>query len=422
MMKTASNDLLLDERYAHAARFARVRAQSCALAAPLSAEDQTIQSMPDASPTKWHLAHTTWFFETFILKPWQFEYAPFDSQFEYCFNSYYEAAGPRHPRDKRGLLSRPSLEDVHRYRAHVDAAILDMIDRVPRMDPAILFPLLELGLNHEQQHQELMLMDIKHLFACSPLSPRYSAAPLAVSAAAAPPLTWTTFEEGLVIIGGREGRFMFDNEGPPHRVWLERFTLADRLVTNGEFAAFIDDGGYDRPELWLSDGWVHAREARWRAPLYWRDDGRLFTLHGEAAIDPAAPVCHVSYFEADAFARWAGKRLPREEEWEVAAQSLSGDDARECVTLHPARAGTLALSQMYGAAWQWTCSAYSAYPGYRPAAGAIGEYNGKFMCGQFVLRGGACVTPPGHTRATYRNFFPPAAQWAFTGIRLADDA
>lgn len=396
-----------------------------ALVAPLSAEDQTIQSMPDVSPTKWHLAHTTWFWEQFLLRPMASWYAPLDERFAYLFNSYYEAAGPRHPRPERGLLSRPSADEVCAYRDHVDAAMVRLIGDADTNAWAELKPVLELGVHHEQQHQELILMDIKHVLSSNPLNPAYDQA-LGNVSGQAPALDWISIPGGLYAIGHDGDGFAFDNEAPRHKIWLEPFKLANRLSTNGEYLAFIEDGGYARPEFWLSDGWHTVNAQGWRAPLYWREGGdagwRIFTLGGERALDLSEPVCHVSYFEADAFARWAGKRLPREGEWEVAArQAPHSGNFVSSRALHPQAAIAPGLTQMFGDAWEWTQSAYAAYPGYRPAAGALGEYNGKFMCGQFVLRGGAAVTPDDHIRATYRNFFPPAARWAFSGIRLADD-
>ncbi len=399
-------------------QYRKVRAETEALVAGLSPEDAQIQSMPDASPAKWHLAHTAWFFETFLLIPNAPGYAPFDPVFGYLFNSYYEAVGPRHARPQRGLITRPSLDHVKAYRAHVDVAMGALIEALPETDLAAAAPLITLGLNHEQQHQELILMDIKHAFSCNPLEPAFRDRTVSAEPPAAP-LGWNTFDEGLRRIGHEGAGFAFDNEGPRHRVWLDAFAMADRPVTAGEYAAFIADGGYTRPEFWLSDGWAAVRRNGWTAPLYWHDEGQggwsVFTLAGRRPLDPHAPVCHVSLYEADAYARWAGARLPTEAEWEVAAEARADSTASATVDLHTSLAGGRAV-------WEWTGSAYLPYPGFHPAEGAVGEYNGKFMSGQMVLRGGACVTPPGHTRITYRNFFPPEARWAFSGIRLARDA
>lgn len=407
-----------------ALRYAQTRNRTTSLVAHLAAEDQAIQSMPDASPAKWHLAHTSWFFETFILAQHAEGYAFYDPSYGYLFNSYYEAEGPRHPRPQRGMLSRPSLEDVHAYRRHVDEAMKRLLASQGSQDARIA-ALCELGVNHEEQHQELILMDIKHLFSLNPLSPSFGAFPPAL-VRDAEESGWVSFSGGLVEIGADGKSFAFDNEGPRHKVWLEPFSLASRLATNGEFAAFIEDGGYERPEFWLSDGWAKAAAEDWRAPLYWRrsEEGwRIFTLAGEQPLNPASPVCHVSYYEADAFARWAGARLPREAEWEHAAAGIAvkGNFA-ESRYFHPMPAPRgEGLLQMFGDVWEWTQSPYTAYPGYKAADGAIGEYNGKFMCGQFVLKGGCAASPPGHLRASYRNFFPPAARWAFSGVRLARD-
>jgi ergothioneine biosynthesis protein EgtB len=402
------------------ARYDAVRARTGSLAAPLSAEDQQVQSMPDVSPTKWHLAHSTWFFEAFLLKPHLEDYAPLDDAFHYLFNSYYEAQGPRQPRPERGLITRPGAAEVSAYRAHVDRAMGRLLDR---RTPPHVAELVELGLHHEQQHQELILTDIKHVLSCNPLKPAYLPAPAARSPAP-PPQGWREFPAGLRQIGHDGDGFAFDNESPRHRVYLEPFALADRLATCGEYLAFIEDGGYRDPSHWLSDGWAAVQANGWTAPLYWRqaDDGwRIFTLHGERPVDPAEPVCHLSHFEADAFARWAGARLPTEAEWETAASTSDPETAGDL--LHPTPDGGGGnLRQMTGQLWQWTASAYLPYPRFRPVGGAVGEYNGKFMSGQMVLRGSAVVTPHGHTRPTYRNFFPPHARWAFSGVRLARDA
>jgi ergothioneine biosynthesis protein EgtB len=371
-------------------RFRSIRAQTERLAAPLSPEDQTIQSMPDASPTKWHLAHTTWFFETFVLRPHAKDYRVFDPAYEYLFNSYYEAVGPRHPRPQRGLVTRPGVEKILAYRRHVDEAMVAHFDH----------EVVDLGLHHEQQHQELILMDIKHALSMNPLHPAYR--PAHGTTAEAKPLGWREFEGGLVETGHDGQGFAFDNEGPRHRSWLDAFAIALRPASSGEYLAFIEEGGYRRPEFWLSAGWDCVNQRGWEAPLYWeKRDGAwmVFTLSGLEPVDPARPVCHVSAFEAAAFAKWAGKRLPREAEWEIASSALDGT----------------------GEVWEWTASPYVAYPGYREPAGAIGEYNGKFMANQMVLRGGCAATPEGHIRPTYRNFFPPDARWMFGGIRLAED-
>jgi ergothioneine biosynthesis protein EgtB len=379
------------------ARFLAVRGRTEQLAAPLSAEDQTVQSMPDASPTKWHLAHTTWFFETFVLRPHAPGYRVFDPAYEYLFNSYYEAVGPRHPRPQRGLISRPGAREIMAFRRQVTAAMAVLLER----GAGNVAALVELGLHHEQQHQELILMDAKHMLSLNPLRPAYRPATHAVVADAAP-LAWTRFEGGLVEIGHDGQHFAFDNEGPRHRVWLEPFALASRPTNCAEYLAFIEDGGYRRPEFWLSAGWDCVSQRGWEAPLYWeKRDGRwhVFTLSGLRALQPSEPVCHVSAYEAAAFAKWAGKRLPREAEWETGAGAVQG----------------------VGEVWEWTASPYVAYPGYREPPGAIGEYNGKFMSNQLVLRGGCSATPVDHMRTTYRNFFPPDARWMFGGIRLAED-
>jgi ergothioneine biosynthesis protein EgtB len=427
----------LDDRSLERDRFEAVRHETESLAANLTPEDQAIQSMPDASPTKWHLAHTSWFFETFILRALDPHYRVFDPAFAYLFNSYYEAVGPRHPRPERGLLSRPTVDVIGAYRDHVTTAMLRLIERADEAVRRDAAPRLELGLHHEQQHQELILMDIKHVFSVNPLLPAYQAPrPYALPSLAPPGAGWVEFGGGLCEIGHAGPGFAFDNEGPRHKVWLDPFRLKCHPVSCGEYREFIADGGYRRAEFWLSDGWAIVQQQGWQAPLYWRlEDGewRVFTLAGERALEPAEPVCHVSCYEADAFARWAGKRLPTEAEWEVAAGSM-GDgeplgnlaDSRHfhpCPDPAPAPASREpVLRQMIGDVWEWTASPYIAYPRFRPVAGAIGEYNGKFMSNQMVLRGGAAVTPGGHIRTTYRNFFPPSARWAFSGLRLAEDA
>ncbi len=411
-----------------AARFAAVRARSRELAAPLSAEDCCVQSMPDASPTKWHLAHTSWFFETFVLEAVEVPFRPFDASFRVLFNSYYEAVGARHPRPQRGMLTRPSLATVLDYRSAVDARMLALIER-DELDVAMR-ERIELGLHHEQQHQELLLTDIKHLLGCNPLRPAYrQPAPAPVSTTDATELQWLRFQGGNPAIGHDGPGFHFDNESPRHTVHLEDFSLGSRLVSNAEFLAFIEDGGYREPRLWLSDGW-DWRQANARShPLYWQwdaDEGwQIFTLDGLRPLDPAQPAVHLSLYEADAFARWAEARLPTEAEWEVAAWQSGADpaDARanyaDSGFLHPRPASGSGLQQLFGDVWEWTQSAYSPYPGFRPGPGAIGEYNGKFMINQYVLRGGSCASPAGHLRASYRNFFPAAACWQFSGLRLA---
>lgn len=400
--------------------YRQVRERTERLASPLSAEDQTAQSMPDASPTKWHLAHTSWFFETFLLQPWAAGYRGFHPAFGYMFNSYYEAAGPRHPRPQRGMITRPGVAEVAAYRAHVDMAMVRLLAEPPGEKVA---GMVELGLHHEQQHQELLLMDVKHLLSLNPLEPAYAPGPEAAGVAGPGGGGWVGCAGGLVEVGYGGDGFCFDNETPRHAVHLAPFELAATPVTAGEWLAFIDDGGYRRPELWLSEGWATAQAEGWQAPLYWSHaDGawREFTLAGARPVDPAEPVCHVSLFEADAYARWAEARLPTEFEWETAAGvPVAGNSLDTGLHPRPPAAGDPGF---FGQVWQWTSSGYAPYPGYRPASGAVGEYNGKFMINQYVLRGGSCVTPAGHGRATYRNFFPAAARWAFAGLRLARDA
>lgn len=402
--------------------YCEVRDLTEALAAPLGPEDQTVQSMPDVSPTKWHRAHVTWFFEEFVLGPHVAGHRPFHPQYRYLFNSYYEAVGPRHPRAARGAVSRPTADDVADYRRSIDSAMIALLD--VGVDAA-LAGLVELGLHHEQQHQELLLMDAKHVLSQSVLDPAYRAfrdATVGVSR----PVAWIEHAGGLVEVGaGDDGAFCYDNERPRHTVHVQPFEIADRTVTCGEWQAFLADGGYERPELWLSDGWALVCDGTLQAPLYWRDDEgswTVFTLSGRRDVDPADPVCHVSYYEADAFARWSGARLPTEAEWEITAREHVDPDppVLDLDVLHP-RPTPVGRADFFGGVWEWTSSSYTPYPGFAPGPGAIGEYNGKFMVSQQVLRGGSCVTPPGHIRSTYRNFFPPPARWPFTGLRLARD-
>ena len=382
-------------------RLAETRQRSIQLAAPLTPEDQCAQAMDDASPTKWHLAHTSWFFETFVLEPRLPGYRTFDPRFKYCFNSYYETEGARQPRNRRGLLTRPTCEEIAAWRTHVDEG-LSCLFETGRVDSDVA-DVIAIGINHEEQHQELLLTDILALFAANPLRPAYRSAPRVLRPPVAP-VRFAQHAGGLVEAGADDAGFAFDNERPRHRVWLEPFALADRLVTSGEWLEFMADGGYATPTLWLADGWATVQRDNWRAPLYWEEHADGWTrmsLEGLRAIDPNEPVLHVSHFEADAFARWAGARLPTEFEWEIAAGAPD------------------ALADMFGVAWQHTASAYSAYPGFAIADGALGEYNGKFMSGQQVLRGSSFATPPGHTRTTYRNFFYPHQRWQFMGLRLA---
>ncbi len=448
-------------------RFRETRGTTARLADGLSDADATVQSMRDASPAKWHLAHTTWFFEAFVLGPHDPGHRAFDPRFAYLFNSYYETLGERHPRPQRGMLTRPDLATVLRYRAHVDAAVDALLERLPEQvpaDAAVVRRLVELGVQHEQQHQELLLTDLLHLFSLNPLAPVYRDAPARTVAdmrahigvidahAAATSVSvadsvgdFIDFPGGRVVIGHDGDGFAYDCETPAHEALLRPYALARRPVSNREWLAFIEDGGYRQPLLWLSDGWDRIREEQWEAPLYWRRDGnewRSMTLHGERAIDPGAPVSNVSYYEADAFARWMGRRLPTEFEWEAAARRVrcnradaaAGSPLEQAPVVdgHFADTGLLMPTsacaksahepqQMFGDVWEWTSSAFAPYPGFRPEPGAAGEYNGKFMCGQYVLRGGSCATPRGHVRATYRNFFPPPARWQFSGVRLAED-
>ncbi|HUA79765.1 MAG TPA: ergothioneine biosynthesis protein EgtB [Dyella sp.] len=401
------------------ARFMRIRRQTLALCAGLSGEDLQVQSMPDASPGKWHLAHTTWFFEQFVLG-YDPAYRSPNADWHYLFNSYYESVGSMHARPQRGLLSRPSLEDIRDYRARVDEAVGELLVR--GLD-ATLAARVELGLQHEQQHQELLLTDIKHALWCNPLRPIYRKA-AARGESRTSSMRFLPGRQGPVDIGHEDAGFAYDNESPRHTVWLSAHALANRLVTNAEYAAFVRDGGYREAGLWLSDGWATVQREGWQHPLYWQDDlSSEFTLAGVQALDPHAPVCHISYFEADAFARWADARLPTEAEWEDAAASLPvHGNFQESLGFHPTALPTGdGLLQMYGDVWEWTASPYVSYPGFKPLPGALGEYNGKFMNGQWVLRGGSCATPRDHIRASYRNFFPPHARWQFAGIRLGQD-
>lgn len=392
---TRSNPSALGSRYQ------AVRSHSLALAAPLSPEDQCVQSMPDTSPVKWHLAHTTWFFETLLLSAHVAGYRCFDEQFATLFNSYYEALGPRYPRPQRGLLTRPDIGRIHAYRAAVDEAMLGLLERLDAGDKAEILSLVELGLNHEQQHQELMLTDILHLMSCNPMLPavREGLSPQAQAVAGG----WHDYEAAQAEVGHGAAGFCFDNETPSHRVLLQPYSLANRLVTNAEYQAFIDDRGYQTPSLWLSEGWAMVQSQGWRAPLYWLDDQREFSLYGAHRRQSDQPVRHLSFHESVAYAEWAQARLPTEFEWESAV------------------AGAKRPEQAFGEVWQWTRSSYDPYPRFRAPAGAVGEYNGKFMVGQIVLRGSSLATPPGHHRTTYRNFFAPASRWQFMGLRLARD-
>jgi len=413
-----------------AEQYRRVRQTSLALAAPLSDEDCQVQSMPDASPTKWHLAHVSWFFETFVLERFEPNFKPFEPTYRVLFNSYYQGIGERHPRPQRGLITKPTLTEVKRYRASVDERIDALLLAQPDNDE--MRALVVLGIQHEQQHQELLLTDIKHLLSFNPAHAGY-AKRWPISAVQPQPLRWFPFDGGLAELGhdaALDGDFCFDNETPRHRAFIAPFELASRPVSYGEYLAFIDDRGYQRPELWLAMGWDWVCSGEREAPLYWRRaDGRWLnhTLQGVVEIDPHTPVCHLSFFEADAYARWAGARLPSEAEWEFAARhatrvQTAHPNFADRGAFHPLPQAGSAIDepvQMFGDIWEWTQSSYGPYPGYRPLSGAVGEYNGKFMCNQYVLRGGSCATPAGHMRASYRNFFPPDAQWQFSGLRLA---
>lgn len=408
-----------------ALRLFATRKLTLELAAPLSDADATIQPFPDASPAKWHLAHTTWFFETFVLRDHVLGYTAFDECYGFLFNSYYEAEGPRHARPRRGMLSRPSLDEVRTYREHVDETLARSL---PLLSPAAL-ELIELGIHHEQQHQELLLTDILASFAENPIEPAYrSGKPSEIGtrgmspagSAPAPSKRWVKGREGIAEIGAPDDRFAFDCERPRHPIILAAHRIADMRVTNAQWREFIEDGGYRTPTLWLSDGWTWVQQHEIAAPLYWRNERSQFTLEGRRPIDWAAPVTHVSYYEADAFARWAGARLPTEAEWEVFAAGTDPKIGNQLDPGGPERPRS--ETSLFGNVWEWTQSAFASYPGFAPAPGAVGEYNGKFMSGQFVLKGASCATPRGHSRASYRNFFPPGARWQFTGVRLAQDA
>lgn len=412
------------------ARFVSVRTDTDRLCETLEPEDYLLQPMPDASPVKWHLAHTSWFFEEFFLQKFDSNYKLFNTAYGQLFNSYYESVGKRIARAERGILSRPTVREVQAYRKYVDTAVQRFLERRGgELSPDQLL-VLEVGLNHEQQHQELILTDLKYAFSRNPLLPVYSSESPSRPSTPLSNLKWVTFPGGVMQIGHEGQGFAFDNEGPMYKTILQPYALSARLVTVKDYRTFIADGGYTRPELWLSDGWHQVQKEAWKTPLYWNDGGnriRVFTLHGLRPLADTDPVCHVSYYEADAYARWAGFRLPTECEWEIAA---CGQDANvgnfvEDQFLHPQApplgTSSSSLAQIFGDCWEWTCSPYTPYPGFKPVSGALGEYNGKFMCNQMVLRGGSCVTPRGHVRPSYRNFFPPEARWQFTGIRLAKD-
>lgn len=401
-------------------RFKEIRSFTLELVNPLEIEDFIVQTIPDVSPPKWHLAHTTWFLERFILNEYKKNYKAFNPQFDYVFNSYYETIGTFHPRDKRGALSRPTIDEVFAYRDYVDQHIIEVLERAEDSTLSKIHSLIEIGLQHEQQHQELLLTDIKYNFYQNPLKPAYSAVMGETELAQ---LEYKTFEGGIVEVGHSGDGFAFDNEAPRHKVWLEPFKIASRTVTNGEFLEFMEDGGYEKAQYWLSDGWTTVKKEGWNSPLYWeKAEGKWlqFTLSGQKCLDLNEPVCHVSFYEADAYARWAGKRLPREEEWEIAAEGcpIKGNFA-DSGRFHPGLSGD--FSGLYSGVWEWTSSAYSPYPGSKPLEGALGEYNAKFMCNQMVLKGGSCATPASHIRTTYRNFFQPEKRWQFSGIRLAED-
>jgi len=431
---TTASATALPDPHLLTAIFEGLRNQTRALTIPLSVEDQCVQSMPDASPTKWHLAHTTWFFETFILSKYLPEYRPYAESFRHLFNSHYESVSVPYPRAQRGLISRPTCDDISRYRAHVDDHIITLMGASRGAVWEQVAPLVVLGCHQEQQHQERMLADILHAFSCNPAFPAYSPRPQAVSAKTAAPMRWINFPGGDYEIGHRGPSFAFDNEGPCHVIKLQSFAIASRAVSNGDWLAFMSAGGYERPELWLADGWEAVRNQQWKSPLYWvptKGAWQRFTLAGLVDLDAAAPVCHISYYEADAYARWIGKRLPTEAEWEIAAVGdnmspnvdVSSANLLENGLLEPAAptwGDGYGATQMFGDVWEWTQSPYGPYPGYRASSAATGEYNGKFMTNQMVLRGGSCITPASHIRATYRNYLRPHMRWQFSGLRLAD--
>ncbi len=417
---------LLGEKTAEqtCAEYMRVRRQSAELCQPLEPEDFVVQSCADASPPKWHLAHTSWFYETFILRPFAKGYEPFRKRYDFLFISYYVQVGPQHPRPARGNLSRPTIKEIWDYRRHVDERMQDLLHRCSNGESPTIIDRLQIGLNHEQQHQELLLMDVKHNFWCNPLLPTYKDAPGREGGGG--DASFVEFAGDVYDFGAEADGFAFDNEAPRHRVHLNDFLLADRLTTHREYQTFVEDGGYERPELWLADGWSVVQSERWKSPLYWMpgDSGwQEFTLTGARPLAPDEPVVHVSLYEADAFARWTGSRLPTEFEWELAARGASSEgNFLESGRLHPrAGDGAARVGQLFGDVWELTQSHYGPYPGYRPPSGALGEYNGKFMCNQYVQRGGSCLTPVGHVRESYRNFFYPHQRWNTQGIRLARD-
>lgn len=420
------DSILRPEKEILLSKYHEIRQETEKLCAPLKTEDYVIQSMPDASPAKWHLAHTTWFFEAFFFNKLLADYVPFERSYDLLFNSYYQSIGKMYPRGKRGLLSRPTVEEIYDYRKFMDEHIRNYMESVDEEHWLEAATLLELGLHHEQQHQELLLTDLKHMLSAHPAPFAYTQAVSRQPGFPLPPMKWIQFSEGVYQIGHEGPEFAFDHEKPRHQRFIPSFQMGDRLVTNGEYQAFMDDGGYRRPEFWLSDGWDWLNREKRQAPLYWRKQSNqwfVFTLSGIKPVDEMEPVCHVSYFEADAYARWAGARLPTEEEWETAAQAVEpveGNFAEKNV-YHPEPLRTIeeGLTQMMGDVWEWTASPYMPYPGYEAPSGALGEYNGKFMCNQYVLRGGSCATPQSHIRKTYRNFFAPDKSWQFTGIRLA---